>query len=112
MDAALKDNHRLKRKASKANEVVDELRTNLKGARLEVRHCKSVITEVAHNHRSSTNATEKKHEHMLNTMRNVANETMKASNDLHASQLESKDNEIMVSQSWVGMDTVEHTVII
>ena len=112
MDAALKDNHRLKRKASKANEVVDELHTNLKGARLEVRHCKSVITEVAHNHRSSTNATEKKHEHMLNTMRNVANETMKASNDLHTSQLESKDNEIMVSKSWVGMDTVEHTVII
>ena len=48
MDAALKDNHRLKRKASKANEVVDELR-----------YCKSVITELAHNHRSSTNATEK-----------------------------------------------------
>ena len=39
---------------------------------------------------------------MLNTMRNVANETMKASNDLHASQLESKDNEIMVIQSCVG----------
>jgi hypothetical protein len=55
----LKDNHRLKRKVSKAKEVVDELRTNLKGARLEVRHCKSVITEVEHNHRSSTNATEK-----------------------------------------------------
>ena len=43
MDAALKDNHRLKRKASKAKEVVDELRTNLKGARIDVRHCKSVI---------------------------------------------------------------------
>ena len=112
MDAALKDNHRLKRKASKAKEVVDDLRTNLKGARIDVRHCKSVITELKDNHRSSTNATEKKHEHMLNTMRNVANETMKASNDLHASQLESKDNEIMVSQSCVGMDTVEHTVII
>jgi len=112
MDAALKDNHRLKRKASKAKEVVDELRTNLKGARIDVRHCKSVITELKDNHRSSTNVTEKKHEHMLNTMRNVANETMKASNDLHASQLESKDNEIMVSQSCVGIDTVEHTVII
>ena len=112
MDAALKDNHRLKRKASKAKEVVDDLRTNLKGARIDVRHCKSVITELKDNHRSSTNATEKKHEHMLNTMRNVANETMKASNDLHASQLESKDNEIMVSQSCVGIDTVEHTVII
>ena len=49
---------------------------------------------------------------MLNTMRNVANKTIKASNDLHASQLESKDNEIMVSQSCAGMDTVEHTVII
>lgn len=43
MDAALKDNHRLKRKASKAKEVVDDLRTNLKGARIDVRHCKSVI---------------------------------------------------------------------
>ena len=91
---------------------MDELRTNLKGARIDVHHCKSVITELAHNHRSSTNVTEKKHEHMLNTMRNVANETMKASNGLHASQLESKDNEIMVSQSLVGMNTVEHTVII
>jgi hypothetical protein len=128
MDAALKDNHRLKKKASKTNEVVDELRTNLKCARIDVRHCKSVITELKDNHRSSTNATEKKHEHMLksvitelkdnhrsstnatekkhehmlNTMRNVANETMKASNDLHASQLKRKDNDIMVIQSCVG----------
>ena len=60
MDAALKDNHRLKRKVSKANKVVDVLRTNLKGAHLEVRHCKSVITELKDNHSSSTNATEKK----------------------------------------------------
>ena len=130
IDAALKDNHRLKRKASKVNQVVDELRTNLKFARIDVRHCKSVITEAAHNHMSSTNATEKKHKHMLNIMRNDANETMKASNALHASQLESKDDEIMasnalhasqmeskddeimVSQSWVVIDTVEHTVII
>jgi hypothetical protein len=82
MDAALKDNHRLKRKASKAKEVVDEFRMNLKGARIDVCHC-------------IHQCDRKKHEHMLNTMRNVANETMKASNDLHASQLESKDNEIM-----------------
>jgi hypothetical protein len=38
MNAALKDNHRLKRKVSKANEVVYDLRTNLKGARIDVRH--------------------------------------------------------------------------
>ena len=48
-DAAVKDNHCLNRKVSKAKEVVDELRTNLKGARLEVRHCKSFITEVEDN---------------------------------------------------------------
>jgi hypothetical protein len=42
----------------------------------------------------------------------VAKEMMKASHDLHASQLESNDNEIMVSQSLVGMDSIEHTVVI
>jgi hypothetical protein len=59
-EVALVDNRCLKRKVSKAKEVVDELCMHLKDECLEVHHCKTIITKVERYNISSTNATDKK----------------------------------------------------
>ncbi len=103
-EVALTDNECLTRKVSKTKEVVEELRAHLKDVCQEVRCCKSIIINSEQDHISSTNATEKKYKRMLNTMNKMAIEKMTAKDGLHALNLESKDNEIRVSEWFV--DTI------